>query len=142
MASASTLFAYFFALVGIILLASIGYYAYLNYYTGKQDSQRQNWPPSSFMRNVGSKCPTGWTFIGTDPAKGDVCVNDLDVKTGPAQMCYDDPSTKTKSFSTLSGWPISPSAAQKTLADRCAFVKSCGPSSGKYATWFGIADLC
>ena len=145
MASAVTLFAYFMALVGIILVLAIIYYVYLKYYG--QPVNKNNWPPPNYMKYIGARCPTGWRYIGADNNM-DVCVNDLGIPIKEdSGDCYDPTGadgkvTNTKSFKAITDWPISQSAQKQTLADRCLWINKCGPKRGQYATWFGVSELC
>ena len=125
-------------IIGIVALVSLLYYWYLSYSQTK--SKETVWPPPNYMKYIGSKCPTGWTYKGTQNGK-DVCVNMNDIAVADNQSCYTDASAKTMQFDNIN-WPIAPSAQQNMLQDRCSWIKGCGPTDKTYATWFGIQDLC
>lgn len=153
MATPLNLFAYLFAIVGIIAIIAVIYYTYLYYSRKHKQDSVNRWPPRNFMKYIGARCPTGWKYQGRvegqDSPTGlpmDKCYNMYDVKVADPEdpACYhgDAESSRTQYFTELANWPLRKSERQHMLRDRCKFVKKCGPKKGMFATWFGISELC
>lgn len=135
-------FAYLFAVVGIVAILAVIYYTYLYYSQRKAQQVEAAWPPPNFMRYIGARCPTGFEYLGSRDNQ-DICQNIYDVRTNPQDPnCYTSKEDRTKQFTELKNWPLRKSEVRHLLKDRCEYVRNCGPNQGQYATWFGIADLC
>jgi hypothetical protein len=157
---------YFLALIGLIVVLIIIYrFSTVSMNKIDKSSVVKHWPPKQYMQNVGALCPDYWVYMGPDPNNPNtqhICMNrfNLDirkVKPEPTtnnpdpieeipEKCYTSPNgtnTKQKIFPTMT---ISDDnklvdkgkSTQDGLKNICEFIKECGPSNGKEASWLGI----
>jgi hypothetical protein len=149
---------YFLALIGLIVILIIIYrFSTISSNKINKSDVVKNWPPKQYMENVGVLCPDYWVYMGPDPnnpTTHHICWNkyNLDINkvtTGsnpegqiPA-TCYTNANGRQKKFTTMT---ISNNnklldkgkTSDEGLKDICEFIKECGPSSGKEASWLGF----
>lgn len=140
---------YFLALIGLIVVLII-IYRFSTVTMNKIDKSTvvKNWPPKQYMENVGALCPDYWVYMGPDPnnpTTHHICWNkynlDLKEQQNP-NICYTNENGRQKTFPTISvsGDKLvdKGKSTQDGLKDICQFIKECGPSNGKEASWLGI----
>jgi hypothetical protein len=138
---------YFLALIGLIVVLII-IYRFSSVSMNKIDKSKivKNWPPKQYMENVGVLCPDYWVYMGTDPNNPHkhVCMNryNLDINETNLNKCYTNKNARQTSFTTMS---VSQDklldkgkSTQDGLKDICSFIKDCGPSDSREASWLGI----
>lgn len=121
----------------------------------KAASKNVVWPPKDYMRDIGSKCPDYWTYIGVDGSGNTVCENKFNIPTSNNQCMNTSMSEyegkNVMSFNKISKWPIKKGdrAGQVGTGDvkgnlnlPCNWIKSCGPTSNTSASWLGMNDIC
>ena len=122
--------------LGFLGLLFIVYLLY-RYYLSKPIHHKQ-YPPSSYMRNVGLHCPDYWIYREDT---GD-CFNQFNIPVVNPNTCYDDINSKTKKFDPISRWPVNTNEIDKVLKERCEWVRHCGPNKNLPASWQGVDGNC
>ena len=123
-----------FMLVGFLLMLYVLYTIYRNY-RGKSTAPR-SYPPSSFMRQVGVRCPDYWVY---NDDKG-VCVNQFNIPVNDPESCYDQ--NNEKKFKNITRWPVNSNELDEVLKGRCDWIRDCGPTKKLPASWLGVDDHC
>jgi len=128
------------AFFGILFLLLIVYIIKINKSKSNIKGGGIRMPPLNYMREIGSKCPDYWVYMGKDTTKTGyhICHNAYNIPTQPSNStCYDDEHGRTKSFKDSkmdSDGNMDPDAEK----ERCNFVKQCGPTTETKASWLGI----
>ena len=121
----------------------------------KRENKEAVWPPTNYMREIGSKCPDYWVHIGNTENGETICQNKFNIPVQKDQ-CYNNniPGFKDQdnlqSFNKISKWPIPNDKVQSELGSYsssdykypCAWIKNCGPDPKTKASWIGLSDLC
>lgn len=138
---------YFLALIGLIVILII-IYRFSKVSIDKIDKSNvvKYWPPRQYMENVGALCPDYWVNMGPDPNNPKthhVCMNQFNLDLANPNICYTYKDKKQKSFLTMevSGdnkLVDKGKSTQDGLTEICKFIKKCGPSNEKEASWLGI----
>lgn len=88
-----------------------------------------SFPPSNYMKNVGSKCPDNWIYQSTINGK-DNCSNtyNFDFNQQCNNNLISDTTYPTISFTGFSNWPPNPNdpGDLKALQERQMFGSNCG----------------
>lgn len=122
--------------IGFLVLLFIVYLLY-RYYLSKP-VQEKPFPPNSYMRNIGLKCPDYWIF---DETTGK-CLNQFNIPVANLDKCYDDEKQKTKKFNPITRWPVNTNEFDEVLKERCDWVRNCGPNKNLPASWQGVDQNC
>jgi len=99
------------------------------------------WPPQTFMKELGGKCPDYWTYLG-DNDGSNICENTYNIKT-KSDWCHNKTKLQSgheyRDFPEYKQWP----PTGKALTERCKWIKKCGPSKMALdATWIGMDKIC
>lgn len=161
------------AMIGVLIVVGlILYYAaiLIKQYIKPPDDDDE-WPSDNYMEKIGSKCPSGWLYMGKTnqwPYKN-ICKNIYDVpvcdknkeytstnSSYDSGKCYDNKRSKTKKFIPIKNWDKYKDNRgwRNRIArkERCEWIKQCGPpptvegvsgcDNSPGATWLGIDEYC
>lgn len=117
----------------IIVLISWGIKKSVNNSTTTQ----VEWPPSNYMKNIGSKCPDYWTYIG-DYGDNTFCQNNFNLTFAENKQDQCQDTKKIVNFPKITSWPPN----KNHLVKRCSWMKQCGNTSNTDASWIGMDKLC
>ena len=109
-------------------------------YAATKNKKKIDWPPPSYMKEIGGKCPDYWTYLGEDENNQTVCKNIYNVpinKLDTKHKCMQEGSNIVK-FENYSSWPPTGEA----LNERCRWIKGCGERPKINASWIGMDKLC
>ena len=95
------------------------------------------WPPNNYMKNIGSKCPDYWTYLG-DYGDNTFCQNNFNLTFADAKEDECQDKKKIVNFPKITSWPPN----KKQLQKRCRWMKGCGNTSNTDASWIGMDKLC
>jgi hypothetical protein len=129
------------AFFGILFLLLIVYIVKSNNAKSGLTGNSVRMPPLEYMQEIGSKCPDYWVYKGADPRKAgySLCENVFNIPTQTNNECYDDSTTRIKSFKDAKideNGKMDPEAEKQ----RCKFVNQCGPTSEMKASWLGVSS--
>jgi hypothetical protein len=136
----------FFGVVGFIFLIILAYYL-ITKWMNKEDSDKKQktWPPSAYV--LANQCPDYWVK-GESNNSTTQCINKFNIpiiKSSSTRcaniQCYDEGSNNTKTFKSLTKWPVK---GRKSIEDLCIWKDCCGPNQGGKipASWVAISSTC
>ena len=129
------------AFFGILFILLIVYIIKSNNAKSGLTGKSVKMPPLDYMREIGSKCPDYWVYKGADPRKAgySLCENLFNIPTQTNNECYDDSTTRIKSFkdAKMDSEGKMDLEAEK---QRCNFVNQCGPTAEMKASWSGVSS--
>jgi hypothetical protein len=124
---------FFYMILGFLVVLAVVYYLY-KYYLSKPVTGTLPFPPNSYMRTIGLRCPDYWIF---NESSGE-CVNQFNIPVTDPATCYDNVDSKTKKFTPITNWPINTNEVDQVLKTRCEWIRKCGPNKNLPASWVGI----
>ena len=110
----------------------------------KKSIEEIEWPPTSYMKNIGGKCPDYWAYLGEDSNNNTICQNTFNIPTNPMiiekNKCSEEikPELYIKKFKNYSSWP----PKGESLSDRCEWLNKCGQKNGINGSWIGLDKIC
>lgn len=142
---------YVFAVLGLLVFTGVVLYYISKSLQKVKPAKKPTWPSEEYMEKIGTACPTGWINIGEDGnQKKYKCQNYYNIPVAN-DKCYDDSTSKYKSFTKITDWKKCEDENCSALKERCKWVKSCGipadptnPNSknNPSASWIGIMNHC
>lgn len=129
------------AFFGVLFILLMVYVIQVNKAKKNGMGVSEKMPPLEYMREIGSRCPDYWVYMGKDPSKEGyhICRNayNIPVNNPDNTVCYSDKEGKTRSFKNADmgkDGKIDPTAER----EMCEFVSQCGPSEDMKAAWLGV----
>ena len=127
------------AFFGILFLLLIVYIVKSNKAKSGLKGKSKKMPPLEYMREIGSKCPDYWVYMGDDKNGNNICKNqyNIPVANASSSKCYNDPQNKIMKFK-IANMQQSGNMDATASKQRCDFVSTCGPTASSSASWLGI----
>lgn len=129
--------------IGFIVIIAVIYYIYSLIYSSSSanggNNNANDYPPDTYMREVGLQCPDYWSYDGVQNGRV-MCRNTFNLPTNDPASCMSNGNTQT--FSQINRWPVPTNELSNVLSDRCAWIQKCGEKSGQPASWIGVAEHC
>jgi hypothetical protein len=114
----------------------------------KKEKNEEIYPDEDYMKNVGSKCPDYWTYLGKENGEN-VCQNTFGIPMDDNNICKYNSSDKIcpekncKNFSNIN-WKINKNGFLKNQIPKknCDWITNCGIDSNSNASWTHIENQC